>query len=200
MPSAEALQDARAYTADRAGPARVSWAVIDTRGRLYARDGARHHRSASVTKALLLVAYLRRLGRQPVPAAARRVLGPMIRESDNDDATAVHRIVGDAGLASVARAARMRSVKLNGTWSEVRITAGDLARFFLRFDRLVPRRHRAYARRLLATISAPQSWGVPAAGRPLASASSSRAGGAARSSTRARCSRPATGGGWRSRS
>jgi hypothetical protein len=161
VPSAEALHDARVYAKQREAPARISWAVIDTRGRLFTRNGTRHHRSASQTKAMLLVGYLRGLGRRPVPPAIHRVLAPMIQVSGNKAADQIFPLVGDAGLAGVGRAARMRSLRLNGTWSEVEVTAADQARFFVRFDRLVPRRHRAYARRLLSGIVPEQSWGIP---------------------------------------
>ena len=166
VPTAAALHDARVFAQQREGPGRVSWAAIDTRGRLWARHGARHHRSASQTKAMLLVAYLRRLGPRPVPRAMHRLLAPMVRRSGNRAASRVHAAVGDAGLADVGRAARMRSLELDGTWSGVGITAADQARFFLRFDRLCPRRHRRYARRVLATVVPKQSWGIPAVARP----------------------------------
>jgi hypothetical protein len=167
VPSLKAVKDARAYVArhDR-GAARVSFAVIDTRGRMFSRGGGRIHQSASQTKAMLLVAYLRRLGRRPVPAELRPVLAAMIRRSSNRAAHRVRGIVGDAGLAAVGRAAGMRDLRLNGTWSEVGITAADQARFFRRFDRLCPRRHRRYARRLLVTIVPGQRWGIPRAARP----------------------------------
>ena len=166
VPSAQALHDARVYAHQREGPGRVSWAVVDTRGRLFARHGGRHHRAASQAKAMLLVAVLRRLGpHRPVPAAMHRLLTPMVRASDNRAASRVYTTVGDAGLAAVGRAAGMRSLELNGTWSEVGITAADQARFFLRFDRLCPRRHRAYARGLLSSIVAPQRWGIAPAAR-----------------------------------
>lgn len=164
VPSDGAVRHARAYAAHR--PGRVSFAVIDTRGRMQSSGGARHYRSASQTKAMLLVAYLRRLGRRPVPGPMRAVLARMIRVSDNRAANQVHGIVGDAGLASVGRASHMRSLRLNGTWSEVEITAADQARFFLRFDRLCPRRHRAHARGLLSSIVPNQSWGIPRVARP----------------------------------
>ena len=168
IPSADALREARAFTAEREGPARVSWAVIDTRGRLWTRHGARHHRSASQTKAMLLVAYLRGLGeRRAVPPAMRRVLGPMIQVSGNRAAARVYRIVGDAGLADLGRRAGMRDLRLHGTWSGAEVTAADQARFFSRIDRLCPPRHRVYARRLLSTIVPRQSWGIPAVARPL---------------------------------
>lgn len=165
VPSTRAVNDARAYVAERDGAARISFAVIDTRGRLFSRGGGRIHQSASQTKAMLLVAYLRRLGRRPVPRALRPVLTAMIRRSSNRAAHQVRALVGDAGLAEVGRAAGMRRLQLNGTWSAVGITAVDQARFFRRFDRLCPRRHRRYARRLLASIVPRQSWGIPRVAR-----------------------------------
>ena len=167
IPAADGVHAARAYAKERerAPGVRVSWAVVDTRGRLYARGGARHHRSASQTKAMLLVAYLRRLRGRPVPPAVHRILAPMIVVSGNRAATRIHALVGDAGLADVGRAAGMRRLRLNGTWSGLEITAADQARFFRRFDRLVPRRHRPYARRLLSSIVPKQTWGIAPAAR-----------------------------------
>jgi hypothetical protein len=165
IPSPAALSAARREAPRRTG--RVSWAAIDTRGRLWSQGGSRHHRSASISKAMLLVAYLRRLGRRPVPAAVHRVLAPMIQVSGNRAASRMYAIVGDAGLADVGRAGGMTGLRLNGTWSEVEVTAADQARFFLRFDGLTPPRHRAYARRLLGSIVARQSWGIPRVARPL---------------------------------
>jgi hypothetical protein len=167
VPSARALRDAHRYALqrERATGGRVSWAVIDTRGRLHTRYGARHHRSASQTKAMLLVAYLRTRRGRAVPRAMRRLLEPMIVVSDNRAASSVYAAVGDARLAALGRAAGMRRLRLNGTWSEVEITAADQARFFRRLDRLLPRRHRRYARRLLSSIVRAQSWGIPAVAR-----------------------------------
>ena len=166
VPSLSAVAQARAFAArhDRA-PARVSFAVIGTRGRLHSRGGGRVHQSASQTKAMLFVAYLRALGRRPVPAHLRPVLAAMIRRSSNRAAHRVRALVGDGGLAALGRAARMRRLRLNGTWSEVGISAVDQARFFRRFDRLCPRRHRRYARRLLGSIVPRQRWGIPRAAR-----------------------------------
>jgi hypothetical protein len=165
VPDRADVRAARAYVGTRAGA--VSWAVIDTRGRMHRGAGAtRRFASASVSKSMLLVAALRTLRGRPVPPGLHRWLRPMIRESGNRSAGVVHRRVGDAGLRDVARAARLRSLRLNGTWSEVAVTAPDVARFFLRADRLVPPRHRPYARDLLEHIVPRQSWGVPRVARP----------------------------------
>jgi hypothetical protein len=72
------------------------------------------------------------------------------------------RLGGDRALLDVARAARLRRLGVDGTWSNVQVTAADVARFFLAADRLVPRRHRAYARRLLEDVHPRQRWGIPA--------------------------------------
>ena len=164
VPSSEALAGARSFAAGRRG--RVSFAVIDARGRLSGLRVGAVYPSASVSKAMLLVASLRRSARAPLTPAERRVLGPMVRRSDNRAATRVHAIVGDAGLRPLARAAGMTRFSISGSWSEARVSAADQARFFRRLDRLTPPRHRAYARLLLSSIATRQSWGVPRAARP----------------------------------
>jgi hypothetical protein len=84
----------------------------------------------------------------------------MITASDNDAASAVYARVGGEGLRKVARAAGMRRFGEVGYWSDAQITAADQARFFLRIDKLVPRRHRPYARKLLSSIVSEQRWGI----------------------------------------
>lgn len=166
FPGRAAIVAARRYLARRAG--RTAFAVLDTAGRLH---GARMHAqfaSASVVKAMLLVAYLRRLGDRGarLEAGARARLRPMIRVSDNGSASAIFAAVGRAGLARLARRAGMTRFRPSGIWGATLITAADQARFFRRQDRLVPRRFRRYARRLLSTIARSQSWGIPAVARP----------------------------------
>jgi len=144
---------------------RVSWAVLDESGRLQGRHRTRAHRSASLSKAMLLVAYLRRLGGRPVPRAADRLLRPMVVVSDNRAAHAILARIGDGALGDVARAAGMRRLRTNGSWSELWLTPADQARFFLRFDVLVPARHRRYARGLLSGVTREQAWGIPRVAR-----------------------------------
>lgn len=163
-PSAGALDRARDYIRRRRGI--KSFAVIDTSGRLGGSRVARPFVSASVVKAMLLVAHLRSASDRGLGAGERGLLGPMIRRSGNAEATRIHAVVGDRGLRTVARAAGMRDFSVFGTWASAQITAGDQARLFRRLDRLVPARHRPYARELLSSVVREQSWGIPAAARP----------------------------------
>jgi len=137
----------------------ISFAVVDTRGRRHGFAARRRYLSASVVKAMLLVAYLRKLGARPPSAAERRELGLMVTVSKNRPATAIYRRVGDAALRRLARRAGMRRFSVAGSWGSARASAEDLARFMWRFDRLTPIRNRSYARRLLSSIVAKQRWG-----------------------------------------
>jgi hypothetical protein len=148
---------ARAWARARAGS--PAFAVLDDQGHLRGLRLSVRYPAASVIKAMLLVAALRRDGSGPVPAAQRALLRPMIRVSDNKAARAIFDLVGRAGLARVARAAGMRRFSVPSLF-DAQLTAADQARFLFRIDWLVPRRHRAYARALLSSIVPEQSWGI----------------------------------------
>jgi len=157
-----AVDAARAYAAQRAGD--VSFAVRTER-RAWSWRGTTGHRSASVIKAMLLVAYLRRpdVRSRALRASERALLDPMVRVSDNGAADAVHARVGLATLRVLARRAGMRHFVPHPVWGGSRITADDQVRFFLRVDRLVPARHRRFAMGLLRGVVSAQRWGIPAA-------------------------------------
>jgi D-alanyl-D-alanine dipeptidase len=146
---------ARNWVRGRTG---ASFALFDSRGRVYGWNPRQRYVSASLVKAMLLVAYLRQLGGPPAEADDD-VLGAMIRWSDNDAADAIYARVGDAGLLDLARRARMRDLTVGGHWGGVYFSAADQARFFRRFGRLVPRGAREYARGLLSSIVPGQRWG-----------------------------------------
>jgi hypothetical protein len=150
------------YAKTRAGV--ESFAVVDQRGRLHGYRVDLLAPSASVFKAMLLVTYLRQASvrNRPLYAADRRLLDPMIRWSDNATATAIRNRVGPAAIYRLARVARMTRFRLRYPWGLTEITARDQARFFFRIDHYVPRRHRPYARRLLASIVPSQRWGIAA--------------------------------------
>jgi beta-lactamase class A len=153
------MRAAREYAAARAGD--VSFAVRTER-RAWSWRGTTPYRSASVVKAMLLVAYLRRadVRGRGLRAAERALLDPMVRRSDNRAADAIHARVGVLALSALARRAGMRQFVPHVVWGGSTVTADDQARFFLRVDRLVPRRHRAYAMRLLRTVVPSQRWGI----------------------------------------
>jgi D-alanyl-D-alanine dipeptidase len=157
FPPRSRLRAVRLYLATRG--AINSWALIDSRGRLHGVAARRRYHSASVVKAMLLVAYLRRIGNRMPTASERALLGPMITASDNGLATAIYRRVGDAALLRLAGRARMRNFTVAYCWGCAFFSAADQARFFYRFDGLVPPRSRRYARRLLSSIVSYQRWG-----------------------------------------
>jgi len=85
----------------------------------------------------------------------------MIRRSDNAAAGRALAIVGTGRLRALARRAHMRRfTPVAGIWGLTRIDAADQARYFLHIDSYVPQLHRAYAMRLLRTITPAQRWGI----------------------------------------
>jgi hypothetical protein len=153
-----AIRRARRFARSRQG--RVAFAVLDPDHRPRGLRRTMRFPSASVTKAMLLVSVLRRAAAKPLDENVRRQLRAMITVSDNDAASAVYARVRARGLQSVARAAGMNNFREVGHWAGARITAADQARLFLRIDKLVPRVHRRYARKLLSSIVRPQRWGI----------------------------------------
>jgi beta-lactamase class A len=154
------VKAARAYIAHRKGEVRFA---VRTEDRLwgYRRTDGVH--SASVVKALLLVAYLDdpRVRSRPLRAADHRLVDPMVRRSDNAAATKVLAYVGAARVRAAARRVGMRRFRLaTGLWGASRIDASDQTRFFLHLEAHVVARHRATALRLLGTIVPSQRWGV----------------------------------------
>ena len=166
FPDERALRSARRWLATRRG--RVAFAVADERGGVRGVDPRARFASASLTKAMILLAFLRRLdatGAQP-SRFEELSLGYMIRISDNASTDSLYRRVGDAGLREVARRAGMRDFRIAGDWANATVTAADQARLFLRLDRLVPHRFLSLARTLLETVSPFHTWGIPDAARP----------------------------------
>ncbi len=139
----------------------VAFAVLDQDNRLRGLSRTEHFNSASVVKAMMMVAILRRAEGRRVTDAERALLKPMITRSDNDAASAIYIKIGDPGLNAVARVAGMRKFKPSSVWGNSQITAADQVRFFIQIDKLVPPAHHRYARKLLSSIIGPQRWGIP---------------------------------------
>jgi hypothetical protein len=118
---------------------------------------------------MLLVAYLQTIANEHhgLDGFATGLLYPMIHSSDNEAASAVFAIVGEGGLARVAREAHMTDYESgDGVWGFTEISAADMARFFLIQDSLIPQQFVGYARWLLSNIERSESWGIPAVARP----------------------------------
>ncbi len=166
FPGPAALGAATRYAATRSG--HVSFAVADGRGAVAGLAVDRPYASASLSKAMILVAFLRRAERlgSPPTAGERESLGYMIRLSDNGSADAIYARLGDGPMRELARAAGMRDFAIAGEWAAATVTAADQARFFLALDDLTPPRYRKFERELLETVSPLQTWGIPRAARP----------------------------------
>jgi hypothetical protein len=167
FPTAAAVDAAARYVRRRRG--RVSFAVADLRGGIAGYHVRRPYRAASLSKAMLFVAYLNKLAREHRKPDAREAfaLDAMIRVSDNDSAIALYKRLGPEPMRALARRAGMRGFAVDGRWSEARVTAADQARFFLQLDRLLPPGRRVFARYLLSSVQEQQSWGIPAAARRM---------------------------------
>ena len=166
-PSARAIAAAVRFLDSRSGA--TALAVVDSQGH---ESGVRlheHFRTASVVKAMMLVAYLQMLSarHRDLNSGDRSLLYPMIHVSDNNAATAVWSIVGDGRLYSLAQLAGMTDFSVVGSWGSALLSPADQARYFFEMDLLIPREFRGYARNLLSTIVASQSWAIPAVARPL---------------------------------
>ena len=169
------VKAALAYVHERKGSVRFA-VRTEKRGWGYRPTDGVH--SASVVKALLLVAYLDdpRVRSRPLRAADRRLIDPMIRRSDNAAATRVLAFVGPQRVSATASRVGMRRFVLNPiVWGGSRIDASDQARFFLRHRR--PRRPGPSPDRhaSAAHVVPSQRWGV-ARVRPTAGGCTSRRG------------------------
>ncbi len=119
--------------------------------------------SASVVKAMLMVAYLDQpsVANRPINGYDASLLVPMITQSDNNAASTVIGIVGLSGLRALAARVGMQSFEpVLPIWGETHITAADQTRYFYGIDSYITPRHRAYGMHLLASITPPQRWGI----------------------------------------
>lgn len=157
--SPAAVKAAKRFARGRAGA--VSFAVVDGRGRIHGFNRGARYSSASLVKAMLMVAYLRQARGRRLNAGDRGLLGPMVISSDNRAADSVMGLVGIGGLARVGRRAGMRRFIPSTSWGGSQVTARDQARFFFHLPSLIPGRHRSYGLGLLRRIAPGQRWGIP---------------------------------------
>ncbi|HUA06390.1 MAG TPA: serine hydrolase [Solirubrobacteraceae bacterium] len=148
------------YTDHRIGD--VAFAVRTSDGRFYGYRPDHDEWSASVVKAMLMVAYLDEpyVRGRALNARDKSLLGPMITESDNDDAQVIFDTVGQGALRALANRVGMTHFATSPIWGETEITARDQTTFFLHIDSYIAQRHRAYAMSLLAGIVPSERWGI----------------------------------------
>ena len=148
LTTAAGIKAAQRFARSREGV--VAFAVLDQHSkRVRGLRRTMRFRSASVVKAMMLVSVLRRADKRHLSKTERRRLRPMITLSDNAAASTIYAQIGAHGVRRVARAAGMRKFTPASPWGVSQITAADQVRFFLHIDKLVPRAHRSYARKLL---------------------------------------------------
>lgn len=152
------VKSARRYARRRAGD--VRFAITELGGRVRGYHQGRSAPMASTYKAMLLVAYLRRIRHQRLEDWERDLLRPMIRRSDNDAATTIDEILGRGPMERLARRAGMSHFRWNDTWGLSLNASADQARFFRRYRRYLPRRHGRFAMRQLRNIVSWQRWGI----------------------------------------
>jgi Beta-lactamase enzyme family len=148
---------ARAYAATRQGD--VRWQVR-TPQRTWSEHARHAAPSASLVKAMLLAAYARRHRDRPFTGTERALLAPMIRRSDDVAATAIRNRLRIGALTRFARRAGMTGFHEDPVWGMSTSSPRDQTRLWIRIDRVVPRRHRDYAMRLLAHVTPSQRWGI----------------------------------------
>ncbi len=150
---------AKTYAQGRAGD--VAFSVFDMRGRQREFGGYGRAYMASTYKVMLLVAYLRRIGDRELSGYDRSLMNPMIKRSNNETATRIDEMLGRAPLEDLADDAEMKGFEWRDQpWGLCKTTARDQALFMRTLQHYVPNRHWNYARRLLASITPSQRWGI----------------------------------------
>ena len=163
-PTEDAAADAPRIAESRTGT--VSFAVIGPGGRTVSFEPDRPFFSASISKAMLLVAELRRLRREdaPLDAETRALLEQMITLSDNDAADAIFERVGDPGLNEVAEISGMTGFEGDvAHWSNVKVTAAGMATFMSELDELLDLPNGDAGSEMLESVTSTQRWGIPQA-------------------------------------
>jgi hypothetical protein len=160
VPSAAALRRARDFARTRTGL--VSFATVNSEGKLRGDDLHRLYPAASTVKAMLLAAELRRIKRAGggVDSQTDSLLTAMITASDNDAADAIYARVGDQGMFDVAKRAGMPDFTVAGHWGNAQVSAADLALLFGDLDRVLVRKFREYGKGLLGSVIQTQRWGI----------------------------------------
>jgi beta-lactamase family protein len=152
------LASARDYAKNRKGI--IGFAVRTEKG-FWGWNQKKQEPSASVIKAMILVAYLDlpKVQGRDLKDKDRAMLDPMIRYSDDHATDKTFDYVGFDGLRALAKRVGMTRFETSYHWGRSKITASDQSRFMLHIDGFITgpdpaivKRHRDYALKLLSTI------------------------------------------------
>jgi Beta-lactamase enzyme family len=125
-----------------------------------------HFYSASVIKATIICALLRKIGGPSQLTARQRHLAYlMITQSNNSAATALWNDVGMTGMQAFLNRAGMRHTILSDAWGLTLITAQDelrLLRLLATSNKVLRKSSRQYVLRLMAEVIPSERWGVSA--------------------------------------
>ncbi|MBO2455570.1 serine hydrolase [Actinomadura barringtoniae] len=150
-----------------------SVAVYDRKRHIYcAVDSSRHYDSASVVKATILGALLRKVldQKRKMTSTEKSLAYKMITRSDNDAASSLWRSVGRTRMQRFLKQAGMSQTKLGPThyWGLTQITARDQIRLlnvYTARNRILSDKARNYGLGLMGKVISSQRWGTPT-GRP----------------------------------
>lgn len=153
---------------------KVGYALYDSSGNLLGGyDENSENYGASITKAMLLVAYLKQAGSGAISPTASGYLTNMIENSDNASGTWVYNHLNNpaADVKAVASEAGMTGFKLdtsdpNYVLGQSQITAGDFAKLFSKIDQLIPSQQRSYGLKLLSNLASSDQTGLLQSGLP----------------------------------
>lgn len=168
------INDAAAQKVIAQSGATVGYAIYDTDNNPIASfQGDTQNYGASITKSMLLVAYLRQVGSGTLTAQAKTELTNMIENSDNNSANWVYKQLkdGPTQVMQVATDGGMTNFSFDTsdptyTLGQSQVTANDFAKFFAKIDTLMPDTQKSYGMNLLAHLSSADQTGLLQAGLP----------------------------------
>jgi beta-lactamase family protein len=157
---------ARDYAKNRKG---IIGIALRTEKGFWGWNQKKQEPSASVIKAMILVAYLDlpSVRDRELTHKDRSMLDPMIKKSDDHATDKVFSYVGFDGLKALAKRVGMTRFETSYHWGRSRITASDQSRFMLHIDGFITgpnpvivAHHRSHALKLLNSIVQSQRWGL----------------------------------------
>ncbi len=152
----------------------VGFAVFDTsRRELGSYNDTMENYGASITKSMLLVAYLNQVDSGQISADADQLLTQMIEASDNQSADEIWGLLNSpaAQVQAVASDAGMTGFRIDTSdpvyvLGQSRVTAHDFALFFAKIDQLLPPAQRSYGLNLLSHLDSDDQVGLLQSGLP----------------------------------